>query len=209
MTILCYKEYIASLMSSLKWRHFGVGALQAYLYEGPTFEQRIHIWHPDLVKPGIQGFGDLHNHRFSFLSHVIYGSLENHVYVTEECSESEASHNIYEVENARAARDRLSGIHQKILYHGEYSKVGHCLAKLAVIRQVNDWQTYEFLRGEYHRTVVPFGMAISIVTKFDQQRIRARILCPRNEQLVHAFDTPASDSKIQEIVKEARQRLHD
>lgn len=69
----------------LKWRHHGTGMLQAYAPDWwPDSEGvRVHVWHPDLLLPGMAASGGMHNHRFGLQSTVLLGSiLHSHLLVT-------------------------------------------------------------------------------------------------------------------------------
>jgi hypothetical protein len=191
-----FNRYIAKLLPTLTWRHFGVGALQAYLTEGALIEQRVHIWHPSLVRDGIRGFGDCHDHRFSFVSEVLCGTLLNEEW--EVRPNPGGDWDVYEVENARAAKDR-TGSHD-----GDTRPVSRCFANVATSRNVNAGQSYEFRRGLFHRSSF-IGTTVTLVTKFDQQQARARILCPHGRPLVHAFGGPAPD--IDAVVRAAQEAL--
>ncbi len=55
----------------LKWRHHGLGMLQAELSDS----LRVHIWHPKLRTPEMRGLRAVHDHRFSFESAVLVGAI--------------------------------------------------------------------------------------------------------------------------------------
>ena len=198
MKSLVFNEYIAKVLPALSWRHFGVGALQAYLHESDGIEQRLHIWHPSLIKPGIVGYGDAHDHRFSFTSQVLCGCIENVIWTVTHCAQDDATHDVYEVENARAAKDR-TGSHDGIC-----QVVDWCYLERKERQVTHEGGWYEFPRRQFHQTRA-HGLTVTLVTKFDQQNTRARILCPKGEPLVHAFGD--TDPPIAELVKEAQEAL--
>jgi hypothetical protein len=89
------------LSPRLKWRHHGIGVLQAYLHEG-DHETRVHIWHPSLVLAGFDATNGLvHDHRFSFDSYVLLGAVYNEEFSFSRDSEGEWVK--YGVTNARKA----------------------------------------------------------------------------------------------------------
>jgi len=59
-------------MPHLTFRHHGIGVLQADLDRAGG--ERLHVWHPDLVKPGT---ALVHNHRFDMVSHVLTGEIHD------------------------------------------------------------------------------------------------------------------------------------
>src|SRR5690348_2835579 len=70
-----YTDLIVGLWPHLSWRHAGFGALQAYIREGGERELRVHLWHPSLIKPGIEESGLCHDHRFYMRSSVLAGAI--------------------------------------------------------------------------------------------------------------------------------------
>ena len=55
----------------------GLGFIQLQLEGG----QRLHVWHPSLPRRKCYEESFIHDHRFSFESTVLVGSLVNRVYV--------------------------------------------------------------------------------------------------------------------------------
>ena len=54
----------------------GLGFVQVKL----GAKQRLHVWHPDLPRRRCFEHSQVHDHRFSFESHVLVGSMENTKY---------------------------------------------------------------------------------------------------------------------------------
>lgn len=57
---------------------FGLGFIQIKLDE----KNRVHIYHPQLIKTSTEE--EIHNHRYGFKSHVMTGTLVNHLYSVNE-----------------------------------------------------------------------------------------------------------------------------
>lgn len=155
-----FSRHIAKLLPSLTWRHFGVGALQAYLSEDGRLEQRLHIWHPSLIREGIQGRGDCHNHRFSFVSQVLCGAIVNETWDLRAFETGDYA--LYEVEHARAALQRTGS------FDCAYRLVTRCHAAPQRRELIEAGDSYEFERGSFHRSSC-LGMTVTLVTKFDQK----------------------------------------
>ncbi len=51
----------------------GLGFIQVKL----GGNQRLHVWHPDLPRRSCYAHSAIHNHRFSFMSHVLVGTQIN------------------------------------------------------------------------------------------------------------------------------------
>jgi len=64
-----------ALFPQMQWRHHGIGVLQGYVAEDVEPEVRLHVWATELVKPGMAESGDIHDHRFDLLSHVLCGQV--------------------------------------------------------------------------------------------------------------------------------------
>ena len=207
--IALFDKYIASRLESLEWRHFGVGALQDYLFESDSYEQRIHIWHPDLVAEGIVGAGDMHNHRFSFTSKVLRGELHNQEYkinegqypVGQNAWGTEGHGDLYEVINAREQKKSTG------LYDGSVNFVKHVdVGPYGCETTYKAGDEYEFGRGRFHRTSFE-GLTITLVTKFDTlPGMRAQIIVPRGATLIHAFDE-SRKVDIPGIIEQAKYAL--
>ena len=65
----------------LRWRHHGLGMLQAELSES----LRVHVWHPSLVSPGMVWPRCVHDHRFDIGSVVVVGAVRD---VRPDCARS-------------------------------------------------------------------------------------------------------------------------
>lgn len=166
--------------------------MQAYLTEGGPVEQRVHVWHGSLTRPGIRGFGDCHDHRFSFVSEVLAGQVFNTVWDVE--YDPGGAFDVYQVEHARAARDR-TGSHD-----GQCHVIARARASCAGRYTTCAGQAYEFERRRFHQTEFGRGVTVTLITKFNQQSTPARILCPHGAPLVHAFGDPLPERDVAEII---------
>lgn len=77
----------------------GLGFIQVQL-QG---DQRLHVWHPDLPRRRCFEHSAIHNHRFSFDSHVLVGEQINISYSVLDASEEAATHRLYLHEGPRSA----------------------------------------------------------------------------------------------------------
>lgn len=78
----------------------GLGFIQVQLEGG----QRLHVWHPDLPRRRCFEHSAIHNHRFSFESHVLVGQQVNINYQVRNAPEGIATHRLYLHEGPRTAR---------------------------------------------------------------------------------------------------------
>jgi len=198
---------VLGLWESLKWRRHGIGLLQAYLCEGEN-ETRVHVWDERLVRSGIRDHGDIHDHRFSFVSTVLAGELTNQL-----AKVAENPTGRYQVHQVLHARENPEG---KFV-----SKPMECVpgplrasAKFVdidfVSHRIRRGEDYCMYRGEFHRTVA--HRAVTLVTKCDQIEAGARIMALRDAPPVQAFDPEDVDDlglakTMQDVLTEARELL--
>lgn len=156
----------------LKWRHHGLGMLQAELSE----ELRIHIWHPKLVSPGMAWPRCVHDHRFDIWSAVVLGEvidvscdvLRDHV------APGYQPVNIYEIEHAKN-QDRL------VLDKGCSTATSALKLSSGSARRTSDevqaaGREYFIPRRTFHTTKVE-DLAITVVHRSNFDERLARVLC--------------------------------
>lgn len=165
---------------ALHWRHHQAGMLQAYLAPGT----RIHVWHPDLLMPGMRESGARHNHRFSFQSTVLAGLLCNTRLTTTVCPSGDWQ--MFDVIHAATGKtDDPIVADGGARYH---------------VMSTNEWiepgQTYAFPAWEFHESSVN-GLAVTLLHKFGESEKPARLLAPYGSAPRHAFkDPPKIDHSI-------------
>ena len=184
---------VARLIPYLSWRRHGIGCLQAYVKEGKD-ELRVHIWHPDIVRPGIEDQGDIHDHRFAMTSTILYGSIEHTEYELQDGTPVEDTFvwpwngdvgDIYDVYQVLHARADLGARYEQV--------PGPLEGKNRVVRAVGasitfgQGEMYHFERGAFHRTR-PHGLAVTLVHKYAQLNHKAQILAKHGTTPVHAFE---------------------
>lgn len=190
---------VAALIPSLKWRHNGLGLLQAYVQEGTEQELRVHIWHHSLKRPGIEESGLIHDHRFHLTSQILCGALRQDEYALR--WEKEGAWQAHAVVHAREAmaKHRINDGDVQTLpdrYHATISST-----------EIYVGQTYAFPKREFHSTNVLTPIVVTLVTKTAQENFPARILAPFDKPVVHAFADPLPESTWEAPLKEARDVL--
>lgn len=175
------RRLVCRLIPHLDWRCNGLGVLQAYVLEGEREETRVHVWHPDLEKDGIEVSGKLHDHRFTLQSTVLHGSIGHDVYRLTE--NPEGDYQAYPVVNARKAMATANTFDGAVTSHEQrYSA--------EVIRYtMGEGDVYTFKKRAFHGTRVG-GLVVTLVSKFEQDDTPARILAPAGSEPVHAFADP-------------------
>lgn len=208
---------LAALLPHLKWRHHGIGVLQAYVREHDEPEVRVHVWDPRLMREGIRDCGDAHDHRFDLESTVLVGEIHETVYGmpttphvfysgdlrTGEMSQGQArsralAFDIWRVENARSAADRNFD--------------GECVLEIdgkpfSLIHRTHPAGTsYTLPRGVFHRTEIE-QLTVTLCT-MREKRGQARILVPAGREPVHAFGGEPAPAALQtEIIEQATELL--
>jgi len=160
----------------------------------------VHIWHRSLVAPGIRGFGDMHDHRFDFLSRVLCGELTNRVY--QQSVNDSGGYDVYSVVNAREQKEKTGS------YDGSVQLVGRCDAELDYADQQAAGSEYFFPARWFH--VTSFAeTTVTLVTKCAAiPDYRARILVPHGAKLIHAFDESRVVDK-QRVLSDAKEALRN
>ncbi len=175
------RRMVARLIPHLDWRYNGQGMLQAYVTEGETEETRIHIWHPNLKKPGIEGTGKLHNHRYTLRSTVLYGAIEHTEYLLTE--DNEGAYQTFSVMSAREGMRATKSLDSLVRNEPQRYDVA------SFMQRMPPGDVYTFQKRAFHGTAVR-GLTITIFSKFDQDDTPARVLAPMGTKPVYAFANP-------------------
>jgi hypothetical protein len=194
------RALVSSMIDRIEFRHHGIGVLQGYVQENTEPEIRVHIWHNSLLKPGIEISGDVHDHRFDMVSHVLHGAV-----VHEELNETPdpaGDHAMMALTHARAAADTA--------YHGPTTPL---VGRFSVARErfvICAGNSYSFPAQKFHHSPLPYDLsdiAITVIEKHNQSELPARLLYPYGRDPVMAFGHRPDRTKIQSIVKYAKERL--
>jgi hypothetical protein len=173
-----YADLLIALWPHLSWRHAGFGALQAYVLEGGERELRAHIWHPSLIKPGIEESGLCHDHRFEMRSSVLVGGIVQTEFRLE--PDTKGYWQTYRVLHAREAMARGGSFHHDPVPTGDYFR------RYPLQFSLEAGQGYVFDKFAFHETRAE-GVTVTLVEKSAQEDVNARILAPRDKPIVHAF----------------------
>lgn len=190
---------VAKLLLSLKWRHNGLGLLQAYVHEGATDELRVHVWHSSLRRTGIEKSGLLHDHRFDLTSSVLVGAVRQVEY--EPISTPFGNwqlHSVVPARKALAASGTCDGLVSEL--PERYS-----INTSSVI--VSAGESYFFPKFAFHGTHTESELVVTLVAKSAQEEAQARILAPWGEPVVHAFTDPLPESSWAPVLAEAETAL--
>lgn len=182
-----YSDMLVALWPHLKWRHAGFGALQAYIREGSAREVRAHIWHPSLVKAGIEDSGLCHDHRFNMRSSVLAGMI-----VQTEFKLRPDDHGGWETLRVLHAREAMA---RGGSFHHDPKPTGDYFDRTPVVFNVAAGHGYTFDKFAFHETRAE-GVTITLVEKSEQEEVNARILAPRGKPVVHAFTETQSPAEF-------------
>lgn len=195
---VAWAQALLALWDRLSWRHAGFGALQAYVREGGASELRVHVWHPDLVRPGIVESGLCHDHRFAMRSRVLLGAiLQTEFFLEHDPAGPWETHKVL---HARAAQAAGGSFHQ------EPVPTGNRYRRLPRAFRVPAGLGYTFERFAFHESQCD-GLTITLVEKIDQIDVNARILAPVGQPIVHAFAEPLPERATRPVLEAARGAL--
>lgn len=178
-TTAAMRLMVKSLFPSLTWRHHGIGVLQAYVSEKTEPELRVHIWARELLKHGIENNGDIHDHRFDLVSHVLAGAVGHEEFLP--TPQPGGPWRMMSLTHARAAKE--TGYHGPTTdLDGEYTVERNGMFIPAGC-------TYYFPASAFHRSMLgprP-DVAITVVEKRAQKDVPARLLYTVPQTPVMAF----------------------
>lgn len=194
-----YCDMLVALWPQLQWRHAGFGALQAYIREGTSRELRCHIWHPSLVKPGIEESGLCHDHRFNMRSSVLAGKIIQTEFSLRRDDAGEWE--TLRVLHAREAMARGGSFHHHPEPTGEYFR------RIANVFSVEAGAGYTFDKFAFHETRAD-GITVTLVEKSEQEDVHARILAPRGMPVVHAFTETQAPEEFADALAAGLAALH-
>lgn len=189
----------ARRFKELSWRHNGIGVLQGYVAEGlQSTESRFHIWHPDLILPGMAEGGLYHDHRFDLVSSVLYGEIHH-----DELGILPDVNGEFEfalVHNARKAKSM--GGHRDGEYHSDPERTGERFNLSHNPMVITADHTYSFPKAGFHGSSSP-GLAITYVVKKNQENIRAKLIVPFGKEYTHAFAHVKPRAEWEHVIDEA------
>lgn len=195
-----YIDLLICLWPQLSWRHAGFGALQAYIREGNDHELRVHIWHPSLIKAGIEESGLCHDHRFAMRSNVLAGQIVQTEFRLEPDPQGQWQTN--RVLHAREAMARGGSFHHDPMPTGERFN------RRAVAFEVGAGQGYTFDKFAFHETRAN-GVTVTLVEKSEQEDVNARILAPYDKPIVHAFTETQTPQQFSSAVDDGLKALRE
>lgn len=192
------KALVVSLLDRIDFRHHGIGVLQGYLAEGSEPEIRVHIWSRKLLKPGMAVSGDVHDHRFDMISHVLCGTVLHEELI--ETADPGGDHTMMALTHARAAADTD--------YHGPTTPLG---GRYKVERQmylIRAGSSYSFPAQKFHHSPIQGDdVAVTVIEKWQQRDAQARLLYPVDREPVMAFGHTPDKELVRSVILTAKERL--
>lgn len=187
------RALVKKSLPSIQWRHHGIGVLQGYVAENTEPEIRVHIWAPELVKSGMPDSGDVHNHRFDMISHVLAGVVGHEEWYPEESESGE--YTTMRLTHARAAADTN--------FHGPTTPTGERLKVRRNMMTIPAGRFYTFPAGIFHRSPLICPLTVTCVEKHRQRDYPAQILYPMAIPPVMAFGHAVDSAMVERIVSAA------
>ena len=185
-------------IDSVEWRHHGIGVLQGYAREDCDPEIRLHIWSRELLKPGMDVSGDVHDHRFDMVSHVLCGSVDHEEVIPIE--DAGGDHEMLALTHARAAAETN--------YHGPTRPIDGVFSVTRHRMVIRAGQSYIFPALHFHRSpITGDGVAVTVIEKHQQRDVCARLLYPISHPPVMAFGHEIDPKLVSRVVDLARRGL--
>lgn len=196
--LAAFVKHFITASRPAQWRHTGLGLLQAYVTEGEGYECRIHVWDRELVKPGIEVSGNIHDHRFNMRATVLFGHIEHTELAFRFDTDDKdftPSHEVFHVTPARHAMTEYGR------FDSELQRLGACELETSVKHVIREGQAYHFPARQFH-FAKSAGLAVTVVEKYEQ-RGTARIIAPLGIVPVHAFEIEDTPGKPQLLLNAA------
>jgi hypothetical protein len=163
-------SYGSFLAERVKWRHHGLGMLQAEFAD----DLRVHVWHPCLKR--MEGWRNVHDHRFDLVSAVVVGAV------------TDVPCHVFEKEPPEF---RTELVPCSEITHAKAQKPGELPRPTSQVWAVLDepvgWSAgsvYTIARREFHTTRVS-GLAITVVHRQNFDERPARVLGTSESGIVH------------------------
>jgi len=185
------------LLPSMSWRHHGIGCLQGYVAEGADPEVRLHVWSRKLIKPGMEESGDIHDHRFDLVSHVLCGAVGHEEIIPEQNDDGDFE--MLALTHARAAKESA--------YHGPTQLLEGKYLALRNSFVIQTGYSYRFPAGRFHRSPVLGDVAVTCVEKHSQSNVSARLLYQIGKPPVMAFGHEMDYTVIGPVLEAATEAL--
>jgi hypothetical protein len=150
----------------------GLGFIQIVV--APT--KRIHVWRPDIPRRKCYAVSRTHNHRFSFKSTVLVGTLVNRRY------------EIMRVPEAYATHDMVSHAGERLGTGARRSFVdGHCRLASFSDERVESGRSYYMDALAYHETL-DTGVVVTFIEKLHEGETPAHSIIARGHTFDQTFD---------------------
>ncbi len=199
-SLISMRALTLAMIDRIEFRHHGIGVLQGYVCENVEPEVRIHIWSRKLLKPGMDLSGDVHDHRFEMVSHVLYGDVEHEEFIEQESSLG--NYAMMALTHARAAADTN--------YHGPTTVLsGRFLVQRRRHTIPAGW-SYRFPAQVFHRSPldrIKDDVTVTCIEKHRQREAPARLLYPIECKPVMAFGHTPDPALVKTIISQAKEKL--
>lgn len=150
-----------------KPRYHGNGFVQIYL----TKSHRLHVWHPDLVKP-VEHNAQIHNHRYDMSSEVLHGCL---------------SHTLYHVSDDRPSHNAPNSMSSWMINgYGNFEMVADVFCNEIGTCEMVKRSKYTF-RTPYFHTSNAQEFTVTLFKIGEAKYPHPIVLAPRGEQPYDAF----------------------
>lgn len=192
------RALVVECLDRIDFRHHGIGVLQGYVVENTEPEVRVHIWSRNLLKPGMDVSGDVHDHRFDMVSHVLYGTVLHEELIERE--DPNGDHTMMALTHARAAAETN--------YHGPTTTLAGRYSIERKLHKIHAGLSYSFPAQKFHHSPHSGAdVAVTVVEKWQQREAQARLLYPVDYEPVMAFGHTPDPELIRSVIATAKERL--
>jgi len=198
---------------TLRWRHHGIGLLQAYVMESTVArapEYRLHVWHPELRFVD-EDSGMIHDHRFALESQVLLGAIHDTEVVLHRGDKGwvvpRPVYQMWEVENARQAAASGDAWVKKLEWGTTTTVDGSPFCTIDMIPHIYRMGSrYTYPARKFHRSETR-ELTVTLCKKLRQENVPARILAREGAVPKHGIGEPMREWAGSSGVADPRERF--
>lgn len=170
-------DYLKSIDN--KPYYFGLGFIQLKINKS----QRIHFWHPELIKTADDE--EIHDHRYDFNSTILKGKLKNEIFTY-----NDNEYGNYSLKSVSCTKD--SEENPKFIKNVDI--------KLVTSYEVLEGQEYFLNKDSFHKTYT--DGCVSFLERGDITKEYANVISYKDKNLICPFSVEYSEDYIWKLISE-------
>lgn len=185
-----------------EWSVQGLGMFRLYLSK----TVRLHVWDDRYIVPNVS---TIHNHPWSFKSHIICGDIRNTVYETEDYESLQLNHpNRKPTHSQSLIKCGMGGgVVKGLALHDKMPDVRLKLKRTEIYRAGVDHNYYWQHEDEIHESFPTRGTITLVERTFSENTENAQVFYPVGTPWVSAEPRNATEEEVDQMLESALARL--